>query len=322
MTAEPTSIPPNTGPVERVESDPDEDAGRVIDRDVACASCGYNLRGLAPDGRCPECGAPIANSLRGNTLSSCDPRWLGRLRLGADLIRVGMIVSVGLVLAVVITSGMPPLRTWILLAFQVIATGLMIAGTWLLTLPEIREDSKSPGAKARWRCRGMLFAVLALDVYLIIIVLVHATGFWWLLALRLLAGLVWIGLLTVHIRYLSIRADSGGLRRSCRTNLLVIKGLAALLVIVAAFDRFRDVVYDLVRWLPLTGQTENYVEAFLLLILFSSLYAGLPLLTIVMLWVSWWMLGDCGKAAREGILAASATWVISQADSEQERRGG
>jgi hypothetical protein len=35
----------------------------TIKHDFACASCGYNLRRLRPDGQCPECGAAIAGSL-------------------------------------------------------------------------------------------------------------------------------------------------------------------------------------------------------------------------------------------------------------------
>jgi len=35
-----------------------EDAG-PIEGDLTCPSCGYNLRGLQPGGRCPECGAAI-----------------------------------------------------------------------------------------------------------------------------------------------------------------------------------------------------------------------------------------------------------------------
>lgn len=37
----------------------------VIDVDRACIQCGYNLRGLKPDGRCPECGRPIGKKRRG-----------------------------------------------------------------------------------------------------------------------------------------------------------------------------------------------------------------------------------------------------------------
>jgi uncharacterized repeat protein (TIGR04138 family) len=31
--------------------------------DLPCVECGYNLRGLASDGRCPECGADVADSI-------------------------------------------------------------------------------------------------------------------------------------------------------------------------------------------------------------------------------------------------------------------
>ncbi len=36
--------------------------------DHACARCGYNLRGLTRGGLCPECAAPVGDSLRGNLL--------------------------------------------------------------------------------------------------------------------------------------------------------------------------------------------------------------------------------------------------------------
>jgi hypothetical protein len=31
----------------------------LVDDDMACIQCGYNLRGLNDEGRCPECGTPI-----------------------------------------------------------------------------------------------------------------------------------------------------------------------------------------------------------------------------------------------------------------------
>ena len=36
----------------------------TIASDIPCAACGYNLRGLVFDGRCPECGVDIIHSLR------------------------------------------------------------------------------------------------------------------------------------------------------------------------------------------------------------------------------------------------------------------
>lgn len=38
-------------------------AADVLDRNLPCDGCRYNLRGLEPSGRCPECGLDIASSL-------------------------------------------------------------------------------------------------------------------------------------------------------------------------------------------------------------------------------------------------------------------
>ena len=47
---------------------------KEIGHDVSCSGCGYNLRGLSPSGRCPECNAPIADSLR-TAVSRLSPEW-------------------------------------------------------------------------------------------------------------------------------------------------------------------------------------------------------------------------------------------------------
>lgn len=36
----------------------------VIERNVRCIECGYNLRGLAEEGTCPECNTLVASTLR------------------------------------------------------------------------------------------------------------------------------------------------------------------------------------------------------------------------------------------------------------------
>lgn len=54
----------------------------LLETDLPCVSCDYNLRGLPPDGRCPECATPVAVSLQGNWLRFANRRWLRKNRIG------------------------------------------------------------------------------------------------------------------------------------------------------------------------------------------------------------------------------------------------
>jgi len=58
----------------------------LVEDEIPCVYCGYLLRGLEPEGECPECGSPIERSLRGDLLCYADPDWLARLRRGVSLI--------------------------------------------------------------------------------------------------------------------------------------------------------------------------------------------------------------------------------------------
>ena len=51
---------------------------REIDHDLSCANCEYNLRGLPPSGRCPECNAPISESLEA-AVNRLTPQWTAQL---------------------------------------------------------------------------------------------------------------------------------------------------------------------------------------------------------------------------------------------------
>lgn len=52
---------------------------------ASCNACGYDLHGLPLDGACPECGRPVAESLRGDSLRFASPHYLATLRKGIDL---------------------------------------------------------------------------------------------------------------------------------------------------------------------------------------------------------------------------------------------
>lgn len=90
-------------------TEPADIAPNEIAEDRPCIHCGYNLRGLAPDGRCPECGEPISGSLRGNLLKHADADWLDTLRFGANLKAWNIALSIlaGLAAWILVAVGFP-----------------------------------------------------------------------------------------------------------------------------------------------------------------------------------------------------------------------
>ena len=75
---------------------------RVIElsRDIPCAECGYNLRGLAPQGRCPECGQDVCVSLAERVAPDAgavvpDPRWRRQMVESLVLSLVGLVLGMG-----------------------------------------------------------------------------------------------------------------------------------------------------------------------------------------------------------------------------------
>jgi hypothetical protein len=57
---------------------------------VLCRGCEYNLRGVAIQGRCPECNHDNREALLPNDLQFMDARWLGRVLMGLRIAFVGM----------------------------------------------------------------------------------------------------------------------------------------------------------------------------------------------------------------------------------------
>lgn len=119
------------------------DATGRLDQDLPCLRCGYNLRGLAPDGSCPECGTAIGRSAHGDMLRFCDPVWVSKLARGMNYLWWGLALAICAPVvwpAIVVPTSylgiahehaMVVCAAYLLFSFM-----LACIGIWLLTTPD------------------------------------------------------------------------------------------------------------------------------------------------------------------------------------------
>lgn len=124
-----------------------------IDVDAACKRCGYNLRGLPEDGRCPECGTPVSLSMRGDQLRFSDPNWLDKVATGLGIIFWMMVLgTVGGLLV-----GLVSARNQFLAALLgLVASAINVYGVWLLTERDPSHVGEDKWAAARRAVRVTL----------------------------------------------------------------------------------------------------------------------------------------------------------------------
>ena len=214
--------------------------------DTPCRHCGYNLRGLAPEGRCPECGTPIGLAVHGDLLGYADPVWVARLARGAGCMLAGLIISTvvnvfGGCVASYRVGGLPAAR------FVDFLGGLLgLYGAWLLTSPDPSGIGEDPHLTARRLVRAGLMVGL-LQQLVIMAFCPWQSPPQWLVVLLTVVGvavsLIWIAAefaKFVYIERLSVRIPDPAMARSARTVrwgwaitfgvLLVGSGLVALAV--------------------------------------------------------------------------------------------
>lgn len=136
-----------------------------------CVSCGYDLAGLSPHGECPECGTPIARSLKGDLLAFAPAEYLATLHRGATIVVVTILVmvvfavlsfGVGMYFAFSSPSGTAPALVEGVLSLGGLALGvLLLYGWWLLSTPMPMHESTRMDTARRW-VRGLLIASAAL----------------------------------------------------------------------------------------------------------------------------------------------------------------
>ena len=122
-----------------------------------CYRCGYDLRGIANDGACPECGLVAERSRRiTDELHDTRPRWLRSLSRGINLIMLAIVAMfAGPIVATIFDSVLAPWGWWnfyIPLAGYDLAAICLFVGVILVTRPE----GYAPADRADQRLRKLL----------------------------------------------------------------------------------------------------------------------------------------------------------------------
>lgn len=148
----------------------------LVRSDTPCIACGYQLRGLATDGKCPECDTPIERSTGERTILHSDASHLAILRLGLLLIAIGYLGDILWLLLtpllIVATGAVPPgggalsfSGAIIISLFLDFATSLCtLFGWWCLTTKSPGETPALGGSRARTLMRCLLVFLASLAV--------------------------------------------------------------------------------------------------------------------------------------------------------------
>lgn len=150
----------------------------VVEHDRPCARCGYNLRGLTAEGVCPECGAQVARSLKGNLLEFASPEYLRSLYRGATLVIAGSIAKIvlGIFVTIVLVAvqgisqaaaggGIGGRWTEVVPKMvEVFTAGVIACGWWLFSAPDPAMVGGDEGATARKWVRWLIVAEFAFSI--------------------------------------------------------------------------------------------------------------------------------------------------------------
>ncbi|MFW6033361.1 MAG: hypothetical protein ACOCTI_08315, partial [Phycisphaeraceae bacterium] len=153
---------------------PTTPASAGLEADLHCLNCGYNLRGLDAAGLCPECGEPVADTLRGDWLIDAAPAWTSGLASGMGLLLVAFALWLGMFGA--FTGGVD-VGSVVWPAGTLLASLVAGVGYWLLTARE-PGGRERPGMTLRQLARVLLMSHVALSLLAAAFVLAELSIDW------------------------------------------------------------------------------------------------------------------------------------------------
>lgn len=194
-----------------------------VEANVDCRRCGYNLRGLNSQARCPECSTPVGLSIQGDLLRYSDPDWLDKLRGGSALLSWGMgLTFLGSCLGG-IGAGLPGMTVYSALFGGLFVVGcslLIVYAIWQLTVPD--PGGVGDGQYSRRRNLIRIFtlasiaaAAVGLTDYLALssdMAMVLEIGSY----LGIVCGIAGTFLLLGYLRFLGLRIPDAELARRAR----------------------------------------------------------------------------------------------------------
>lgn len=145
----------------------------LVGSGVECRSCGYRLDGLSRDGKCPECGIAVRETLRPGRLRDAPLEYVARLHAGAGLAFASLIAFGVVQFIQTIVSGGSAGSAQSVASLLDNAIGIgFLSGWWLLA----GSDPESPTDDRKLDSRKALrVAILAVGVSLIVTPILQAT---------------------------------------------------------------------------------------------------------------------------------------------------
>lgn len=280
----------------------------LIEQDIDCRKCAYNLRGLSPETRCPECGTSVGWSIHGDFLRYSDPVWVKQLAKGAWWLIISAFVFIfAKVVGGVIDS---LLGNDIVSNFMGILQSMIgLVGIWKITMPDPGKPVQSSPWNVRRLTRGMAFAGffgLVIAFFLsdaassmslaVTVTLAIVTGF------LMLAGVIGTLLMFLLMRRIALRIPDDRLAQRTKvvmigfvtcSGLFVGVILAAIVFSVSSFGT------------AITSASVEGIPALLLLICGCGALIGLLVFGI------WWIILLFGYRRALDTAAATAlrTWM-------------
>ncbi len=129
---------------------------------LSCRKCGYDLRGLAAAGRCPECGLPVGESIVVERMDDAPRGWVRTQRLGIWILFTSYALSAVAILSEVFAPYVESIPKPVFTVLRVLPLVLLAVSVWLLTVQRADRRAKKSSLLVRWGFVGVLGLSLVL----------------------------------------------------------------------------------------------------------------------------------------------------------------